>query len=272
MNTLMAIAMLTAVLAMMPAISYSEILDYEVHGWGYGLTDIITDASLQLDLMRETNSNRATFEQGQISVGDNAQQISRLDMIFLQNERILRISGSMSDGTMVAATGRLLAINEHGAIYDLRGNVVKNDVLEKIFLYVTLQQRQKTESSPEIAEDANVIARQDALLLVKHNDVVEWKSKYEFTARVFDPNTNLGSNFYHSFGFLKGVKITAKITNPAGNLINTINGTTDSAGYFVGSMIIPDNSLRGAYRLDIQIADDAFQTKSEQLFFTVIPV
>ncbi|CAE6496862.1 hypothetical protein [Candidatus Nitrosotenuis uzonensis] len=271
MNIVLPATAFSILIVMVPGISYSETLNYQMHGWGYRvLSDSITDTSIRLDLNKETTSNKAMFEQGHLSIGDSAQQINKLDALFLQNERMLRLSGVMSDGTMLAATGRLLAINEYGAVYDLRGNVVKNGVMEKIFLYVTLQQIENTTKKSEytVSEDS----KQDSIFLVKHSDVVEWKSKYEFTARVFDPLTNLGSNFYHPFGFFRGVHISATITNPAGNVINTINGTTDDAGYFVGSMIIPDNSMRGMYRLDARITDDAFKTKSVQLFFEVIPV
>lgn len=268
----MAVTMLVAA----PMLAYAETLDYVMHGWGYGLSDDIVNAHLNLDLEKDTSNNHISFQSGQVIFDDMTYSIRSMNVVLLQDQRVIKVNGAAGD-ISISATGRLVALNYEGAIYDLRGYVIKDDAPQRIFISVILSQTKPAADGSDLSDVSGDEAseplseKQDVHLLVRHKTIVQWKDRYDFTVRVFDPALNPSMNFYHGFGFIEGVQISAKITDPVGREMRTINGTTDNTGYFVGSLIIPDNSFTGSYALDVMIHGDTITSKSQRLFFEVIP-
>lgn len=269
------IAVVVAVLVAAPISAHSETLDYTLYGWGYAVSSDIVSAHIQLDLKDATGS-QATFEQGYLVLDEKNYPFNGLDFVFLQDQRMVKING-MADGVSFTATGRLAALHQDGAIYDLKGHIIKDNVPQRLFLSTILVQAEPTTEmalpvpdNNETDVTGNDSEKQDILLLVRHKNAVQWMDRYDFTVRVFDPPSNPSLNFYHNFGFIEGIGVSAKITDPVGREIRTINGTTDNTGYFTGSVIIPDNSFPGSYVLDVSVQGDGFATKSQQLFFQVI--
>jgi hypothetical protein len=275
MNLLLALAVI-ALIAVLPLTAYSDSADYTMHGWGYGVSSELTKVSLHLDLKKQT-AGKVDLVQGRFTVDEQSYPLRNLVFLPIFDERFVKINAVASDASL-NLTGRLVAENDDGMVYDLRGTITRNNIREMVFVLAVLHVAHVPALESVIPNATNqndsttIEDKLDALLLVRHKTTVQWRDSYDFTVRVFDPALNPSSNFYNSFGFLEGVKITAKVTDTAGRLVNTINGTTDSTGYFIGSVIIPDNSITGLYTLDVSISDSKYDSQSQRLVFVVNPV
>lgn len=276
MNLLLAMT-IVALITVLPLTAYSDGVDYALYGWGYGVSSEITAISLHLDLKKQADG-KINFEQGRFTVDEQNYQLRSVVFLPLFDERFVKIN-AVASGASLNLMGRLVAENDDGMVYDLRGTITQNNISEMVFISAVLQMvhvpvEQKTAASNATNQsDSTMIEdKLDVLLLVRHKTAVQWKDSYDFTVRVFDPTLNPSSNFYNSIGFLEGVQITATVTDAAGRLINVINGTTDSTGYFIGSVIIPDNSITGLYTLDVLLSDSKYNSQSQRLVFVVNPV
>jgi uncharacterized protein YfaS (alpha-2-macroglobulin family) len=109
-------------------------------------------------------------------------------------------------------------------------------------------------------------------LLVDHYNRVEWKHQYKFVVRSFDPQLNTNYEFYKTSGYLEGVHISAKITDPLGNVIKISNGITQKFGYYEDSIIIQDNARTGNYVLSVTASGKDFNTSTKELAFLVVPL
>jgi hypothetical protein len=275
MNLLLAMAII-ALITILPLTAYSDSADYTMYGWGYGISSELTTVSLHLDLKKQT-AGKVDFVQGRFTVDEQSYLLRSLMFLPLFDERFVKIN-AIASGASLNLTGRLVAENDDGMVYDLRGTVTRNNIREMVFVSAVLRVahlpiQESAIHNPTNQNNSTVIEdKLDALLLVRHKTSVQWRDSYDFTVRVFDPALNPSSNFYNSIGFLEGVKITAKVTDTAGRLVNTINGTTDDAGYFIGSVMIPDNSITGLYTLDVLISDSKYDSQPQRLAFVVNPV
>ncbi|MEM3144002.1 MAG: hypothetical protein QXW91_05185 [Candidatus Nitrosotenuis sp.] len=275
MNLLLAMAVI-ALITILPLTAYSDSADYTMYGWGYGVASELTTVSLHLDLTKQS-IGKVDLVQGRFIVDEQSYPLRSLVFLPLFDERFVKINAVASDASL-NLTGRLVAESDDGMVYDLRGTITRNNIREMVFVSAVLHRvhlpmQETAIPSPTNQNDSIMIEdKLDALLLVRHKTSVQWRDSYDFTVRVFDPALNPGSNFYNSIGFLEGVQITAKVTDTAGRLVNTINGTTDNAGYFTGSVIIHDNSITGLYTLDVLISDSKYNSQSQRLAFVVNPV
>jgi hypothetical protein len=275
MNLLLAMAVI-ALITVFPLTAYSDSVDYTMYGWGYGVSSELTTVSLHLDLKKQT-AGKVDFVQGRFTVDEQSYQLRSLVFLPLFDERFVKIN-AVASGASLNLTGRLVAENDDGMVYDLRGTITRNNIRETVFVSAVLHVEHMPVPETAIPNTTNqndsttIEDKLDALLLVRHKTSVQWRDSYDFTVRVFDPALNPSSNFYNSIGFLEGVKITAKVADTAGRLVNTINGTTDNAGYFTGSVIIPDNSITGLYTLDVLISDSKYDFQPKRLVFVVNPV
>jgi hypothetical protein len=275
MNLLLAMAII-ALITILPLTAYSDGADFTMYGWGYGISSELTTVSLHLDLKKQT-AGKVDFVQGRFTVDEQSYPLRSLVFLPLFDERFVKIN-AIASGASLNLTGRLVAENDDGMVYDLRGTITRNNIREMVFVSAVLHVAHLPIQEPAIPNPTNqnnstaIEDKLDALLLVRHKTSVQWRDSYDFTVRVFDPALNPSSNFYNSIGFLEGVKITAKVTDTAGRLVNTINGTTDDAGYFIGSVIIPDNSITGLYTLDVLISDSKYDSQPQRLAFVVNPV
>ena len=261
------------VLSILYVQSYAQETDYVLSASGYRVSDDAAGAmtlDFQLGMANQANP---VLRHGQLVIGDGEQTIEKFNLAFYRDGRLFRLSAE-SDDTTIRANGRLLVSNQEGSIYHLSGATITDGVLEKFLLIAILKpfEEQKTVEFAAVLPEKDIVQeKKDVLVLVRHTDRVEWRGLYKFTVRAFDPLLNQFSDFYKTSGYVEGVKVSAKITDPLGNVLETLSGDTKKFGYYEGSFLIPDNSRTGAYVLNVTIADEKFKTSSEELTFFVTP-
>ncbi len=237
--------------------------DYGLDGVGYTISDRqIQDTSISLKL----DSAMVVLQGGSLQIGAQLHSLTNADLSFFQNSKIFRLGATSNDGLEVTGTGRLVTSNSHGSIYQMTGLAIKDDTSQRMTLSLMFA---KSESD---AQQTKVKEKQDVLLLVKHFNRVQWKNLYKFTVKTFDPKSNPLSNFDQASGYIAGVGITAKVTDPLGNIIKISNGTTTEFGYYEDRLIIPDNARTGPYLLNVTAYGENYKATSEELTFFVIPL
>lgn len=251
--------------------SYSENTDYLLVGTGYGISqNVVHDTTIQLAL-KIPDGQEVILQSGQVLLGDGSHSIKNLDLSFLRNGKLFRINAVSNDDLTVKGMGRLVTSNEDGSIYQITARATKENTSQKIILLATLMQ-DKTIQAQTTQAETEPEQKQDVLLLVEHHNRVEWKSQYKFVVRTFDSQLNANYEFYKTSGYLEGVQISAKITDPLGNVIKVSNGTTQKFGYYEDSIIIQDNARTGNYVLNVTASGKNFNTSTKELTFLVIPL
>jgi hypothetical protein len=251
--------------------SYAQETDYFLSASGYKISDDAASKmtlDFQLEMVSPANP---ILRQGTLVLDDEERTIESFNLILYRDGRLFRLNAE-SDDLTIRANGRMLASNQEGSIYQLSGATTKDGVSERFLLVAILKpiEGQKTESA-EMLPEKEQVEKKDALVLVQHVDRVEWMGLYKFTVRTFDPLLNSFSDFYKTSGYLEGVPISAKITDPLGNVIETSSGETQKFGYYEASLLIPDNSRTGAYVLNVTVSGEKFKASSKELTFFVTP-
>jgi hypothetical protein len=251
--------------------SYAQETDYFLSASGYKISDDAASKmtlDFQLEMVSPANP---ILRQGTLVLDDEERTIESFNLILYRDGRLFRLNAE-SDDLTIRANGRMLASNQEGSIYQLSGATTKDGVSERFLLVAILRpiEGQKTESA-EMLPEKEQVEKKDALVLVQHVDRVEWMGLYKFTVRTFDPLLNSFSDFYKTSGYLEGVPISAKITDPLGNVIKTSSGETQKFGYYEASLLIPDNSRTGAYVLNVTVSGEKFKASSKELTFFVTP-
>lgn len=89
-------------------------------------------------------------------------------------------------------------------------------------------------------------------LLDQHERVYN-KQDYKFFVKTFDKSIYAGDNFDNFQGKIDGVKVTAIITDPNGEVKADFSGITEN-GIYEGSVNVPENLWqRGWYTVDLSI-------------------
>ncbi len=253
--------------------SYAQEADYLLSASGYKISDDAVD-EITLDFQLEmTSPVNPVLRQGQVILGNEEHAIENFNLVFYRDGRLFRLNAD-SDDLVIRANGRMLLSNQEGSIYHLSGAMTRDGVSEKFLLVAILKavEEKKTIKVAAVLPEKDVLVeKEDALVLVRHTDRVEWRGLYKFTVRSFDPQLNYFSDFYKTSGYLEGVPISAKITDPLGNVIRTFSGETQKFGYYGGSLLIPDNSRTGTYVLNVTTTGEKFKTSSKELPFFVTP-
>jgi hypothetical protein len=253
--------------------SYAQEADYLLSASGYKISDDAA-SKMTLDLQLEMSSPaNPVLQQGTFVLDGEDHTVENFNLIFYRDTRLFRLNVESEDLT-IRANGRMLASNQEGSIYHLSGAVMRDGVSERFLLTAILKpvEEQKTvDFAATLPEEDVVTEKEDVLVLVKHTDRVEWMGLYQFTVRTFDPLLNSFSDFYKTSGYLEGVPISATITDPLGNVIETLGDKTQKFGYYDGSFLIPDNSRTGAYVLNVTVSGEKFKTSSKEMTFFVSP-
>lgn len=271
MKSLLALPIFALAILFMP--SYAQETDYYLSASGYKISDDAASEmtlDFQLEMLSPANP---VLRQGTLVLDGEERTIENFNLIFYRDGRLFRLNAESEDLT-IRANGRMLASNQEGSIYHLSGAITRDGTSERFLLVAILKpiEEQKTADSAEILPEKEIVAeKEDVLILIQHTDRVEWRSPYQFTVRTFDPLLNSFSDFYKTSGYLEGVPISATITDPLGNVIETLNGETQKFGYYDGSFLIPDNSRTGTYILNVTVSGEKFKTSSKDLPFFVDP-
>jgi hypothetical protein len=260
-------------LAILFTSSYAQETEYILSASGYKISnDAASGMSLDFQLEMISPAN-PVLHQGTLVLDDENHPIENFNLIFYRDGRLFRLNAESED-LVIRANGRMLASNQEGSIYHLSGAVTRDSVSERFLLVAILKsiEEQKTVGFTEIVPEKEIVSeKEDVLILVKHTDRVEWRGLYQFTVRTFDPLLNSFSDFYKTSGYLEGVPISATITDPLGNVIETLSGKTQKFGYYDGSFLIQDNSRTGAYILNVTVSGEKFKTSSKEMTFFVTP-
>jgi len=259
--------------------SYSEkTSSYTFGGNGFGIAQNgVNGASLQTSLYI-SDSGKPVFQSGQFTFGDKTHSIKDLNLFLQSGKKFIRLSAMSDDGLAITASGRLAASAGTDLIYTVNGKASEKNTDNGFSLIMTLKQ-----DNPQEVGIAGVLpkdntqnkpdsAKQDILILVRQSERVQWKNPYDFTVKIFDKKINTLIDFDQSSGYLNGVKISATITNPDGQIIKTSSGITQNLGLYRDSIIIPDNARIGTYTLNVTASGEKFNTTYEQFEFSVIPL
>gem|GEM_PF-3770242 len=247
--------------------SYAQETDYFLSASGYKISDD-TANKMTLDFQLEmTSPANPVLRQGILVLDGEERAIEDFNLVFYRDGRLFRLNAE-SDDLTIRANGRMLASNQEGSIYQLSGATTRDGVSERFLLVAILK---PIEAQKTVGFAAILPEKEDVLILVRHVDRVEWMGLYKFTVRTFDPQLNSFSDFYKTSGYLEGVPISAKITDPLGNVIETSSGETQKFGYYESSFLIPDNSRTGAYVLNVTASGEKFKASSKELTFFVTP-
>jgi hypothetical protein len=253
--------------------SYAQETDYFLSASGYKISNDAAN-KMTLDFQLEmTSPANPVLRQGTLVLDDKERAIENFNLIFYRDGRLFRLNAE-SDDLTIRANGRMLVSNQEGSIYQLSGATTRDGVSERFLLVAILKpiEEQKTVDFAAILPEKETVAeKEDVLVLVRHVDRVEWMGLYKFTVRTFDPLLNSFSDFYKTSGYLEGVPISAKITDPLGNVIETSSGETQKFGYYEASLLIPDNSRTGAYVLNVTVSGEKFKASSKEMTFFVTP-
>lgn len=247
---------------LVPIQSDSEPANYSFAGSGY----VISKGNVHdvvIDLALENNGGKLAFKNGNILMGTESHSINDLSLSLSRNGKTIEID-AVADDTIIKMTGKLVASNENGSIYQLSGRADGKNYSQRLVLHALI--------APEKTTQAASIGKQEVLLLVEHYNRVEWKSQYKFIVKTFDPKLNPTANFHMTSGFLEGIKIHAAVMDPLGNTIKTSEGVTTKLGYYQDTLIIPDNARTGIYILNVTASGENFKTTSKELTFLVIPL
>jgi len=251
-----------ALFTIIPSISYAE-SDFVLTGNGFGkINDNVAKTSLQLFLQIQ-NSNKPVLEHGQISLGDDTYPIDDADVFLSENKKLIRLNAKVGDNT-ISASGKLVLEVNDDSIYQISGKTSTDNTFS---VFARLIPTSTMLTLPESQAPKNEI-----LLLVKQTERIEWKSPYKFTIRVFDPKQNPLSDFYGNMGYLEGIKISATVTDPIGDVIKTSTGQTQKFGYYEDSVTIPDNARTGIYKLTVTASGENRQSITREFTFVVIPI
>lgn len=122
----------------------------------------------------------------------------------------------------------------------------------------------------ELESVNSIVTKQNTsihFLLDQHERVYN-KQDYKFFVKTFDKSIYAGNNFDNFQGKIDGVKVTAIITDPNGDVKADFSGMTEN-GIYEGSVNIPENLWqRGWYTVDLVIEYEG-QSQFEQLTFYV---
>lgn len=262
MQLLFLAALIGGLVAIVPTVSYAD-SDFVLIGNGFGtINGNIDAASLQMSL-KFLDSGKTEFQSGKILLGDDIQVIDEASLSLFYNKKFLRLNAESGD-LRLSASGKLVLNVDDDSIYHLTGRTSTNDVFS---VFARLKQDQAPPSPID-----EPVQKKDLLLLVKQTERVQWKSPYKFTVRAFDLKSNPLSDFYNTFGYLEGLQVSATVTNPVGTVIKTSSGTTQKFGYYDDSIIIPDNSRTGTYKLSVTASGKDYQSITQEFTFVVIPL
>lgn len=205
-----------------------------------------------------------------------------MNLSLFYNKKLLRLVANSDDNLVITASGRLAASVGGDLVYSISGKTSQQNNGEGFSLFAVLQKNSLNNEndlgiSGVLPDDIqmpsldNPSSKQDILMLVKQYDRVEWKNPYKFTVKAFDPEQNPMSDFYKTAGYLNDIQISATITNPIGETIKTLTGTTQNFGYYEDSIIIPDNARTGTYTLNVTASGKNYESVTQKFQFIVIP-
>lgn len=255
-------SLLLIVILGMLAITIPELYadsDFVLVGNGLGkINGKVEPTFLQMSLQVQ-DSGKSVFKDGQFLLGEDSYSIDEASFFLSENKKLVRVDAKTGTSSL-SASGKLVISVTDGGIYQISGKTSDGNAFS-IF----------TKLRP-ITQSEHVDTKNEILLLVKQTERVEWKSPYKFTIRTFDPKANPLSDFYGNSGYLEGMKISATITNPIGDVIKTSNGMTQKFGYYEDSVIIPDNARTGTYKLVVTASGEKHQSITKEFTFVVFPL
>ena len=239
-----------------------------ISGQGYGIVSKnLQKASLVIPDKLVQDSSSARMD-GKLILNEKSYVLKNIDYTISAKKISLTADAGYF---LIKASGKLLANSSDASIYQLSAKTSKGDsffVLARVS--EDLKPSKVSIQEPKASTETKII-KKDLLLLVKQTERVDWKSEYKFTVRVFEPKLNPISDFYKTDGYVENIRITGKILNSDGELIKTFNGTTQKFGYFLDSLIIPDNARTGNYKLEVIASGDGYNQVVKQFDFFVNP-
>ncbi|MBI3842770.1 MAG: hypothetical protein HY295_06490 [Thaumarchaeota archaeon] len=284
--------LLILILSGLFAISYtqyanSEFLSdfsYQLSGTGFAATDKqIEDSKIDLEFsfVKDTsNKNTMIVKNGVTNLSGKDYTLSENWKISsLQQDRLLELSGDAknSDGDKISfyLLGTLVGSNNDGSVYTFIGTIKKSNQfiksiyttkISKIIPVEQLPSEEKTTPTipptTETKETNKEIVK--LALIAKQTSPIQVSYSYQITTKVYDANKNPTKDFNQDSGFVQGAKITAKIIGSDGIVVKTLEGTTDSHGYYSDGFRIPDNFKPGTYKV-VVTAEKNGMTDSNEL-------
>ena len=246
--------------------SMSEAITLNGHGYGI-VSKNIQKASLVIP--DKIQSSLPPYSEGKLTLNEKSYSLKNINYAIQSKQ----ISLSADAGYfLIKASGKLLANSSDASIYQLEAKTSKGD---SFFVLAKVRNESLKPSTVSIQEPqpfiGTKIVNKSVILLVKQTERVGWKDEYKFTVRVFESKSNPLSDFYKTSGYVENIRITGKITDPDGQIIKTFDGKTQKFGYYLDSLIIPDNARTGNYILEVVASGDGYNQIAKQFDFFVNP-
>jgi len=242
---------------------------YQLSGSGFAATDKQIDDSkvdLEFSFVKDTgNKNTMIVKSGVTNISGKDYTLSEnWKVTSLQQDRLLELSGDAKsqEGDKISfyLLGTLVGSNNDGSVYTFIGTIKQNNQLIKSIYTTEISKITPVEQSPseekttptvppttETKETNKEIVK--LALIAKQTSPIQVSYSYQITTKVYDANKNPTKDFNQNSGFVQGAKITAKIIDSNGIVVKTLEGTTDSHGYYSDGFRIPDNFKPGTYKV-----------------------
>ena len=235
--------------------SYSETTTGEhlMQGAGYSISkNIVEVADVQIQLKIDENQE-ITFEKGRILLGAITHTIKNMDLSFYGSaNKFFKLDGTTDDGLEITGTGKLILLNQNGMVYEIRGVITKQNLAEKIILYVSVQSSKQVESLQTDLKES--ITKPELVMLIKQDFRNYWNRNYDIFVKVFDKKINPNPAFDQSLGTVNGAVVNVTLTHEDGSQTKKISGITDKNGYWNGKQYFAENlSKPGKYFVNITV-------------------
>lgn len=109
-------------------------------------------------------------------------------------------------------------------------------------------------------------------VLVQQDSKNYWRENYDVSVKVFNKEINPNPEFHKSLGAIQSASVIVTLYNQDGKTITTLNGTTDSKGFWKGKYLIEDNlAQQGKYTVNVDVSYQSGQVNQQLEMFVLGP-
>jgi len=211
-------------------------------------------------IIQESSSLEAlsVLESGVISTPSNDYPISNnFEMKVFHGGELIRIKGITASGYPYYVYQNMIDGNAH-----LGGKIfIDGKMLPIVNKFSFIQEPEKEtleieKETLEIEKETLELEKKNLAVTVDSKKISQFYERYFIKVRVFDADINPNPKFsFTNDGILTGISVKADLIRPTGEIIATMEGTTDSFGYYEGSYLWGYNELRGDYGVNLDVDD-----------------
>lgn len=276
MKSLLAFPIFAFAILLVP--SYAQETDYLLSANGYKISnDAVSSMTLdfQLEMISPVNP---VLRQGTLVLDGKELTIENFNFILYRDGKLFMLNAESDDFT-IRANGLILASNQGGSIYHLKGVITRDGVPERFLLVAILKpiEEQKTiDSEIELPDEDSIpekeftttVSKTDLIVVTKQDYRNYWNENYDIYVKVFDKKLNPTPNFDDFYGTIGGATVNVTLSHSDGSAIQKISGVTDKNGFWHGEQYFPENiSKPGKYLVNVIVSFLSGTTEKKQDMF-----